>query len=66
MVRTDADGVDGNLLVMVDNRLRAATSPAEVNDALQLAIQHFRKRRDLLGLKGHKAFAKDLEDRLMK
>jgi exoenzyme U len=66
MVRTDEDGVDGGLLKQVDNRLRAATSPDEVNDALQLAIQHFRKRRDLLGLKGHKAFAQELEARLMK
>jgi hypothetical protein len=66
MVRTDADGIDGSLLQLVDDRLRAATSPDEVNDALQLAIQHFRQRRDLLGLKGHKAFAQELEDRLMK
>ncbi len=66
MVRTDADGVDGNLLKLVDDRLRAAASIDEVNEALQLAIKHFRKRRDLLGIKGHLAFAQELEDRLMK
>lgn len=66
MVRTDSDGIDGSLLQKVDRDLRSAKSPEEVNEAMQMAIDHFRKRRDLLGLKGHKAFAKELEDRLMK
>lgn len=66
MVRTDPKGVSGNLLAMVDDRLRAALSPEAVNEALQMAIAHYSKRKDLLGLKGHKSFAAELERCLMK
>ncbi|MBL8363408.1 MAG: patatin-like phospholipase family protein [Rubrivivax sp.] len=65
MVRTPSDGVDGELLAMVDDRLRAAKSPADVDAALRLAIDHFSKRSDPLGLKGHAEFAEELERRLM-
>jgi hypothetical protein len=54
------------LLLLVDARLRAANSPEEVNDALDIAIRHFKGKSDPLGLKGHKKFAAALQACLMK
>lgn len=66
MVRTDRDGIDGDVLKRLDDQLRVAASPEAVNAALQAATQHFSTRRDLFGRKGHKAFVQELQARLMK
>jgi exoenzyme U len=66
LVDLDPKGSSGELLLLVDARLRAANSPEEVNDALDIAIRHFRGKSDPLGLKGHRKFAATLEACLMK
>lgn len=66
LVDVGGSGVAGTLLMQVDDRLRDATSAAVVNDALGLAIAHFKKRADPLGLHGYKKFASALQGRLMK
>jgi exoenzyme U len=65
MVREDPKKPSGQLLGQIDARLRRADSPEEVDDALRMAIAHFRKKTDPLGLLGHRAFAAELERRLM-
>jgi exoenzyme U len=66
LVDLDPKGPSGELLLLVDARLRAANSPEEVDDALDIAIRHFKERSDPLGLKGHRKFAATLESCLMK
>ncbi|HND31681.1 MAG TPA: patatin-like phospholipase family protein, partial [Myxococcota bacterium] len=65
MVKTDHKGSAGQMLKLVDDRLRAVRSPAEVNNILDMAATHFRNRPDLFGYFGHKQFAADLEKRRM-
>jgi exoenzyme U len=65
LVDLDPKGSSGELLLLVDARLRAANSPEEVNDALDIAIRHFKGKSDPLGIKGHKKFAAALQACLM-
>ncbi|MCA8977499.1 MAG: patatin-like phospholipase family protein [Planctomycetes bacterium] len=65
MVKEDPKGSGGLVLSQLDATLRSATSPAEVNAALRLAIGHFAKKKDRLGLRGHREFAAELERCLM-
>ena len=66
LVKLDPDSSGGELLRQVDDRLRRVRSPADFNDAIGLAIAHFRKKFDPLGVNGHKAFAVALEAQRMK
>lgn len=66
LVQLDPKGASGELLLQVEMRLRAANAPDEVNEALDLAIEHFRRRSDPLGRHGHKKFAAALQACLMK
>ena len=66
MVREDPKGVGGTVLAQVDTMLRRAHTPDDVNDALQIAIRHFRTRPDLRGWHKHKKFAALCESYLMK
>jgi hypothetical protein len=65
LVQVDPKGSGGELLLLVEGRLRAANSAGEVNDALDIAIQHFRHKSDVLGRHGHKKFAAALQACLM-
>ncbi len=65
LVDEDPKGVHGTLLAQVGARLRAALSALDINDALTLAIKHFRAARDLLKLHGYRKFADDLSGFLM-
>ena len=53
-------------LLAVEALLRKAQRPADVNGALQIAIDHFRDKPDhRVPRRGHRAFARQLEERLM-
>ena len=60
------DGAAGQVLMMADAILRAAKSPADVNDALTMVIDHYKKRTDMLGRHGYKKFADELQQYVMK
>ena len=66
MVRIDPKSSGGEVLLYAENGLRAANSPDDVNDALGLAIRHFKTKSDRLGRHGYKKFAAALEACLMK
>ena len=66
IVTEDPTGPSGLVLKQADDRLRAVTSPADVNTALKTVIEHYRKKRDPLGVKGCKKFADALAKYLMK
>ncbi len=59
------DGSAGQVLMMADAILRAAKSPADVNDALTMVIDHYKKKTDRLGRNGYKKFADDLQQYVM-
>jgi exoenzyme U len=65
LVQVDPKGSGGEVLLLVEGRLRAANSADEVNDALDIAIQHFKTKSDRLGRHGHKKFAAALQACLM-
>lgn len=52
-------------LVTMDERLRAATTAAQFNQALELGIRHFAHKRDLPPRTGHAAFAEALRQQLL-
>jgi exoenzyme U len=60
------DGSAGQVLMMADAILRQAKSPADVNDALTIVIDHYKAKTDRLGRHGYKKFAADLEQYRMK
>lgn len=62
----DPDGSAGQVLMMADAILRAAKSPDDVNDALTMVIDHYKKKTDRFGRHGYKKFAADLEQYRMK
>lgn len=66
MVTTDAKGAGGTVLRQVDNLLRGAKTPKDVNDALTIAIKHFSAKSDFLNRHGHRAFAEECRTYLMK
>lgn len=66
MVRQGSKGPGAELLIQVDNRLRKVSSVEDYNGALKLAIDHFKKKRDLLNWNDHKQFAVELEGHLIK
>jgi exoenzyme U len=66
MVAQGAKGSGAAVLRQVDNMLRAATSPEDVNDALTIAIKHFETKRDVLNRHKHHAFAAELKTYLMR
>ncbi len=66
MVQENPKGVGGTVLRQVDNRLRSAKTPEDVNDALMIAIKHFATKSDFLDRHGHHAFAAQLRTYLMK
>jgi hypothetical protein len=65
MVKTDHKGSAGQMLKLVDDRLRVVRTPTKVNSIIDMAAAHFRNRPDLFGLSGHKQFAVELEQRRM-
>jgi hypothetical protein len=52
--------------MMADAILRKAKSGDDVNDALTMVIDHFKAKSDKLGRHGHKKFAADLQQYMMK
>jgi exoenzyme U len=53
-------------LLVVEGLLRAAQTPEDVNEALTIAVDHFKNKSDkLLPRKGHKQFAQRLESIMM-
>ncbi len=60
------DGAGGQVLMVADAILRKAKSPEDVNDALKIVIDHFKTKSDKTGRHGHKKFANDLEEYVMK
>jgi exoenzyme U len=60
------DGAGGQVLMMADAILRKAKSPDDVNDALTMVIDHFKSKPDRTGRHGHKKFATDLQQYVMK
>lgn len=65
MVRENPKSVAGVLLKQVDNMLRGAQSPEDVNRALTLAIDHFSRPSGILRRPPDKAFADELTTYLM-
>lgn len=61
----DPDGAGGQVLMVADAILRKAKSPEDVNDALQIVIDHFKTKSDKTGRHGHKKFANDLQQYIM-
>lgn len=66
MVSVDPKSSGGEVLSIVDALLRKVSAPADVNQALRMAIDHFGKKKDRLGRKGYKKFAQELTGRLLK
>jgi exoenzyme U len=66
IVEEDPKGAGGLVLKQMDNRLRAALSPADVNAALKLGIEHFAHARDMFGRHGYRRFALALGGYVMK
>ncbi len=62
----DPDGAGGEVLMVADAMLRKAKSPEDVNEALQIVIDHFKMKSDKLRRHGHKKFANDLQQYIMK
>jgi len=60
------DGAGGQVLMMADAILRKAKSPDDVNGALTIVIDHFESKPDRTGRHGHKKFAADLQQYMMK
>jgi exoenzyme U len=65
IIEEDPKGVHGSLLAQIVARLRGATLPEEVNEAIEIAVAHFKRARDLLGRHGYKKFAADLAPYMM-
>jgi exoenzyme U len=66
LVRQDRKGAGAEILMQMDAILRAALSPDDVNDALDIGIQHFKTKSDKRGVHGHAEFAQELADLKMK
>jgi len=66
LVRQDPKGSGAEILKQMDAILRAAQSPDDVNDALDIGIRHFKTKSDKRGVHGHAEFAQSLEELLMK
>ncbi|HSU07422.1 MAG TPA: patatin-like phospholipase family protein [Acetobacteraceae bacterium] len=66
MKREREGGAGIETLLVVEGLLRAAKAPDDVNDALTIAIKHFRNKSDKsLPHRGHKKFAQELQRRMM-
>ncbi len=65
LVNTDPKSAGGAVLAEVDDRLRHVTSVAAVNEALHIAIDHFRHKPDRFNRHGYKKFAATLQTYLM-
>jgi hypothetical protein len=61
MERPGGSGIE--VLMAVQGVLRSAVRPEDVNDAIDIAVEHFKNKSDrIIGLRrGHKQFAKALE-----
>jgi len=66
MKHENAKGAGMDTLLIMEGLLRAAQSPDDVNQALNIGIKHFKTKSDRSKPKrGHHQFAKDLETRLL-
>ena len=66
LVVQDKKGSGGKILSQMDAILRAAQSPDDVNDALDIGVQHFSTKPDRTGLHHHAEFASRLQEYYMK
>ena len=64
IVRQGTKGVEGNLLTMMENALRDATTRKDINRALMTGIDYFSAKFDALGLLGNGDVADDLRSYL--
>jgi hypothetical protein len=55
-------------LLTIEQLLRTASTPADVNQAIDLGVSHFSRKPDhrITGKRGHKKFARQLEQRRMR
>ncbi len=65
LVNVDPKSAGGAVLAEVDDKLRHVKSPADVNAALHIAIDHFRHKPDRFDRHGYKKFAATLQGYLM-
>ena len=66
-MKTEREGGAGiATLLQVEKMLRGAKTPAEVNAAVTVAVNHFKNKSDKrLPRRGHKQFAREMERRMM-
>lgn len=65
MKRQNEGGSGLQTLLQVEDLIRKAKTPAQLNAALKIGIDHFAKKPDARPRRGHKELAEDLKRRLM-
>ena len=65
MKRQNEGGSGLQTLLQVEDLIRKAKTPGQLNAALKIGIDHFAKKPDARPRRGHKELAEDLKRRLM-